>query len=470
MSHTEPDRHPPTPLDPVGRLLFGRVAEPGRAFAWGMYDVANQSFALLINTLLFSIYFKDVIVARQGDGTPIPPELVASGDRWWSAGVAVSMLIVVVLSPLVGAAADAKRLRKLMLIGTGVGCATLTVSLGLFPPGAVVVTLLIYMGANLCFQIGENVLASFLPSIARPGEMGRVSATGWAMGYAGALALIVIVVVANIAGGLDTPAEWRPLLVFAGLWFLAGITLPAVFLREPGDSIAAPGGIVRAAAERLAGTVRSASRFRELVIFLASFLLYAMGIQTVIFFAGIIAKEMVFTDPDSQTTKLFLFVAQLTVVAGVTAAMTAVFQDRLGAKRTAMAFLAVWIVSTGGLTAALAAGVLTEPVFWILGTGVGVGLGGIGTASRSIVAIFSPGYRSAEFFGLWGMVYKFAAVAGVPLFGLVRGLPGGDALSMGLLTVFFVAGLAVLLAVNERAGLDAAARAQLEAEADAAAR
>jgi len=440
---------------PIDRLnpLRG-LPDPGRVFAWGLYDLANQSFTLLINTLLFPVFFREVIV---GAGRP------AAGDRLWSGMVAGSLLVVVAASPIVGALADGRGWRKRFLIGTGVVCAAATIGLGLIGPGAVALTVAVYVVANIAYQLGENFLASFLPAVSTPRTIGRVSAIGWTMGYIGALALLAIGAGAIALFGWEETGRWRPLIVFAGLWFLAGIVAPALALREPPvEPAAATRGPVREALRRVRDTWRGASRFGQLRRFLAAFFVYGMGVQAVIFFSAVVAKEVVFAGDTDANTKLILFIAQLTVTAGVGAAAAGALQDRVGARTMVLAFLVVWLVSALGFAGFSLAPAAPEWAFWILGNGVGLGLGGIGTASRSLVGRFTPATRTAEFFGLWGMVYKGAGVVGVFLFGQTRAA-AGDAAALLLLAAFFGVGLVGVLSVRETRGVRQARRAERDA-------
>ncbi|MBZ0173562.1 MAG: MFS transporter, partial [Phycisphaerales bacterium] len=408
---------------------FRGLDNPREVCAWGFYDLANQSFTLLINTLLFSIYFKEIVVNDP-----------RRGDSLWSLTFAGSMLLVVILSPVLGAVADSRGWRKRFLVWTGVGCAALTASFGLIGPGAVLLAVLLYVPANLLYQIGENFLASFLPSVSTPRNLGRVSATGWAMGYVGALLLLILTAAAMKVFGLATPGSWRPFFVFAGVWFLINM-IPAVrTLKEPpSEPLHGATTLVGEAVLRMRDTVRSAGSYGQLVRFLTAFFVYGMGVQVIIAFASIIARDFGF-----ETTKLVLFVLQLTVTAGIAAIATAKFQDRIGAKATILLYLFIWAISALGMLAMSLIPGCPEWVFWIVGNGIGFGIGGIGTASRAIIARFTPGHKTAEFFGLWGMVYKLAGVLGVASFGQVKAWIGMPA-SLALLLVFFVVGFALML-------------------------
>ena len=440
-------------LNPFASLANGR-----EVWAWGMYDLANQSFTLLINTLLFPVFFREIVV-----GADKP----ALGDRLWSGMVAASMLIVVIVSPFIGALADARGVRKKMLIGTGVVCATATCALGLLGGGAAWVAFAVYMLANIAFQLGENFLASFLPFVATSRNIGKVSAIGWTMGYVGALALLAIALAAMALFGWQETSAWRPLIVFAGLWFLLGIIAPMIVLREPpAAEVAKKRGAVREAITRVRASVRDAGKYSQLVRFLIAFFIYAMGVQTVIFFSAVIAKDVVFADDANANMKLVAFIAQLTITAGIAAVFAGVVQDRIGARMMALVFLGVWMASTLGFAAFSLMHDPPEWIFWIIGNGVGFGLGGIGTASRSLVGRFTPAHKTAEFFGLWGMVFKGAGVVGVFTFGQVRAMGGGtepnDFAALLLLAGFFVAGFFGTLTVRETRGVRAAKRSERE--------
>lgn len=411
-----------------------------------MYDLANQSFTLLIITLLFSLYFTKVVA-------PDPD----TGERWWAIIQSSSLFLVVVLSPFVGALADARGWRKQFLIGTGVLCVALTACLALTGPSTMLLAALIYIPANLCYQIGENFLASFLPTVSTPRTIGRVSAIGWTMGYIGALLLLIITAIAMKVFGIGATADWSPLFVFAALWFLVGMGPSVLFLRDDARPDEPPeGGFITQAARRFAVTITHASHYRQLILFLCGFFIYAFGVQTVIAFASIIASDFGF-----QQVQLVIFMLQITITAGIASFATAFYQDRIGARTTVLIFLAVWIVSTLALLGIKLMPHAPSWSLWIIGNGIGFGLGGIGTSSRSMVGRFTPRHRAAEFFGLWGMAYKLAGAIGVAAFGTVKAFLG-DANALGLLAGFFVVGAIIVLFVSERAGVYAARTAERE--------
>jgi UMF1 family MFS transporter len=308
---------------------FRSLANPREVWAWGMYDLANQSFTLLINTLLFAVYFKQVVVGAGSDSA------AARGDRLWSIVVPTSMLIVVIVSPYVGALADGRGWKKKMLMSTGIVCAALTCAFGLIGPGDIALAIALYIPANIAYQIGENLLAAFLPEVSTPLNIGRISAIGWTMGYVGAL-LLSIALLISLSLGIDDKTEWPPLFVFAGLWFLGGMIAPMIILRET-PAVSTHEGAESASGEaiaRIRETFVDASRYDQLLKFFAAFFTYGMGMQTVIFFAAIIASDVAFEGRGNAETLLFLFTILLTITAGAGAIVTARVQDRIGSMRT----------------------------------------------------------------------------------------------------------------------------------------
>lgn len=462
---------------------FHGLPNPKEVLAWGMFDFANQSFTLLIITLLFSVYVTRVVVPQPVLDPAVeaqiqrinenelkkdqaPQEVQDAYDRVeaaerrgklaWSLMQGSSLLVVVLVSPFVGAWGDIRGKRKLMLMGTGVACGVLTCMLGFVGPGMVILAAALYIPANICYQVGENFLASFLPDVSTRRTIGRISAIGWTMGYVGALSLLAIVFGMMLAFGLKDPSQWRAFFVFAGVWFLLGIIAPGVILRKDRAPAIETLDPFREAVRRVRRSLAGAGEFGELRRFLVAFLVYGFGVQTFIAFAAIIARDFNFTD-----VLLVVFTAQLTITAGIAAVVTSTFQDRIGARATVLVYLGVWVLSCLAMVAMSIIWPHGGPQWpvWVVGNGLGFGLGGIGTASRSMVGRLTPSHRTAEFFGLWGMVYKFAGAVGVLGFGLVARFAGETA-SLLLLTAFFGGGLLLTLRVHETRGVRQARKAE----------
>lgn len=430
---------------------FAHVEKPREVFAWGMYDLANQSFQLLVNTLLFGIFLAKVVIPEQSNGKTV-----------FGTMVAIALVIIVVLSPCIGAWADARSARKRLLIGTGLLAVLFTAGLCTLGPGMTVFAGVLYIAAAVMVGLGENLLGSFLPFLSTPKTVGRVSALGWTMSYLGALLLLGVTAIAVYGFHLREPAQWRWLFGFAALWFAVGM-IPAMFLlREPPAESASgaatrpnnlnPARVLGESLSRLSETIREARRHRQLIRFLGVFFVYSLGTNTVVYFLGQIGDDMGF-----EIGRLTLMALVMAATAGVGAIIAGKFQDRIGHRRMISVFLTTWVVST--LLMALSAKFgWSRGWFWPIAGGLGVALGGIGTSSRAAVGAFTPPQKSGEFFGLWGLVYKLSGVVGLIAFAWASKHLGQAASLFGLCG-FFAAGLVLLPLVNEREGTASAGAA-----------
>lgn len=418
----------------------------GQLWSWISFDVANQSFTLIVNTLLFSVFFQQVVVCDP-----------ARDDLLWTLVYGASMLLVVIASPIAGAIADERAWKKPALLLTGFLCAAFTCALALIGPGQFWLAVLLYIPANFMFSIGENFLASFLPELSPREELGRVSGFSWACAYFAALLLLGLTAGGMLAFGWKSPDSWRPIFVFAGVWFFAFALPTLLFLHErPAPTGKPRTPLLTAGFRRLADSLGHIRRFRDIALLFLASLFYGTGMSVIIMFASILAKEFGFND-----VQLVLFIAVITVSGILGTLLPTFWQDRLGHKRTTLLLLGIWIFTTAGFAvfawlrghSADPAGYPTWPL-WLVGNLIGFGLGSLGSANRAFVGFLTPASRSAEFFGLWGLVFKLAAVLTIP-FGFAKDAWGTPAALLVLLG-FLVVGGSITLFIDENRGLAAA--------------
>jgi len=415
-------------------------------WAWISFDVANQSFTLLVNTLLFSIFFSKVVVRDD-----------SIDDRMWALTYGSSMLFTALLSPLAGAAADERAWKKRFLIGSGLLCGIFTCGLAFIQPGQVWLAVALYVPANFAFAIGENFLASFLPGLARQDQLGRVSGFSWACAYAAALLLLILTALAMIGFDLQTTDRWRPFFVFAGLWFIAFSIPTLLWLREPGlpQSVHPHRNLLAAGFIRLAESIRETSRHKDLAILLGASLFFSTGMSVVVFFASKLAEEFGFSQ-----VALVVFVGVITI-SGIAGTILPTFcQDRIGHRRMILLLLAVWLGTTLGfagyawLHEVHAADGTGEPFptwpLWVIGNLLGFGLGSLGSANRAFVGYLTPPGREAETFGMWGLMWKLSAIMTFPFAWVKDTLGTPEALL--LLTALLAVGLVLVLFIDERRG------------------
>jgi MFS transporter, UMF1 family len=157
------------------RLLNDGVRKR-EVFGWAMYDFANSGYTTVVLTAVFNAYF--VSVVAQG---------AAWGTLAWTLAIAASSLIVMLTLPAVGAHADLRANKKRLLVGCTVACVLGTLALIGVGPGDLWLAVLAIVVSNVAFSYGESLTAAFLPELARPGALGRVSGWGWSFGYLGGM-------------------------------------------------------------------------------------------------------------------------------------------------------------------------------------------------------------------------------------------------------------------------------------------
>jgi len=326
-----------------------------------------------------------------------------------------------------------------------------TALLSLVGPGDLALAFALIVLSNVFFGTGENIVAAFLPELARGEAMGKVSAWGWSLGYLGGLITLAVCLAYVIwaRGQGQTEAEFVPvtMLITAAVFALASSFTFLLLNERALPQQARKSGAVRALA-RVAETLRHAAEFKDLLRFLGCIVLFQSGVQTVIALAAIYAQEaMGFTTQDT-----IVLVLLVNITASLGAFLFGQWQDRLGHRRTLALTLLGWC------SMVLIAYLTTDRVgFWVAANIAGLCLGASQSAGRALVGYLAPADRHAEFFGLWGLAVKLASILGPLTYGAVTWLTDNDHRSAMLITgVFFVAGFVVLRSVDPERGRRAA--------------
>lgn len=411
-------------------------------WAWALYDFANSGYTTVVLTTIYSAYFVAVIAG--GAGLPAGVDTLL-----WTVAVALANGCVLVSAPVLGAIADYRASKKRFLLITTVGCVTATAALALVGPGQVVAGMLLVVLSAVAFASGENLIAAFLPEIAPPERMGRVSGYGWGLGYAGGLLTLgFCLAYISWASDLGLPAtHYVPvtLLVTAGIFALAAAPT-FLWLRERAQPRPLPPGLsyLRAGFGQVRTTLGHAAQLPDLFRFLGCLALYQAGVATVVVIAAIYAQEVM--GFDSQELIVLVMVVNLTAAVGAFAFGFA--QDRFGSVPSLAVGLLVWVTA---ITVTYFAD--SEADVWLAGNLMGLAMGATQAGGRALIGQFTPASRSAEFFGLWGLANRAAAILGPISYGAINGLSGGNHRLALLSTLsFFVLGLLVLATVNEGRG------------------
>lgn len=427
--------------------LFSQdTLQPGvrsrEVFAWAMYDFANSGYTTVVLTAVFAAYFVGVVA----DSAPWATFV-------WTLALSVSHAIVMFTMPAMGAWADQRAAKKRLLMLCTVGCVLATAALALVGPGAVALAAVLIIVSNVFFCWGESLIAAFLPELAKPAAMGRVSGWGWSLGYVGgmlALGLSLGYVLWAKAQG-QTAAQFVPvtMLITATVFALAAsVTLGMLEEHaQPRAMFKAAGGW-RTSLQQLKIAFHDARNYTDFMWLLACAVAYQGGVAVAIALAAIYAEQVIgFVQ---QETMVLIFV--LNIAAMVGAFLFGYLQDRLGHKMALAITLVGWMV-----TCVMAALTTTKGGFWYAAAIAGFCMGSSQSSGRAMAGLFAPPARTAEFFGLWAFATRLASIIGPMSYGAITWATGGNQrLAIGATAGLFAVGLVLLLPVNMARGREKA--------------
>jgi UMF1 family MFS transporter len=392
--------------------------------AWTLYDFANSSFAAVIFATIYAAYYAIGVVGNDA----------GAGDLWWGRVISVSMAMVAVTSPFLGGIADRAGVRRPLFIGFTAMAVTATALMATVRPGMVIWGFVLGVMGNVGYESALVYYNAYLPALAPRSHQGRVSAWGFAVGYAGSIAALLAALPFVRAGEYS-----GAFLCAAGLF--AFFSLPAfIFLPQP-SRVRLP--VLQAARQGGAEVLAAARKIlvhRDLRRFLGAYFLYEDGVNTVVGFSAIFAAQTL-GFPMDRLIVLYI-VVQVSALLGALA--WARPTDHLGPKLVVMVTLFQW---TAVVVAAYF--VETSGQFWVLAVVAGTGLGAVQAASRTFLTTLIPRGMEAEIFGFYSLCGKSAAVLGPLVFGGISHAAGGDQrLGIVAIGLFFLIGFGLLARVR----------------------
>lgn len=390
-------------------------------------------------TFIFNRFFTEVMAPDYNTGTVM-----------WARAINISAVVVALISPILGAAADYSGRKKFFLVSFASLSIVFTTLLFFVDPGAAGLAIILFIIANIGFEASNVFYYSFLPDVSTDDNIGRVSGSGFFLGYIGGLI--------SLALGLGMVRGWLPTddymnvrgtILLVAVWYLIFALPMFMFVKQKTVPQKIVGGYVRHGFNRLFETIRHARQFREAGKLLIARMIYNDGLGTVIAMASIYAGA-VFQMPLEDV--LMMGIA-LNVCAGVGSLIFGFVDDRIGGKKTILISL-VFLTLGGSI------GVISTSAsgFWIAAIIIGFMMGPNQAASRSLLSKLTPDDKQAEFFGLYSFSGKLSSLLGPLAYGTVVAQTGNHKLAMASIVVFFVVGGFILLFVREREGMLAAGR------------
>ena len=427
----------------IARLLarVGLVTPEQRAWAW--YDWANSVYFTTVITAVFPIFY--ATYAAKG----LEP---AQATARFGLVTTLSVLVVALLSPILGALADYSGLKKRLLgvfMSIGVTSCALMV---LIREGDIMLASVLFFVGNIGVSGSTVFYDSLLPHVATPAETDRVSTAGYAMGYlSGGLLLLLNlawILQPEMFGFASATSAIRASFVSVAIWW-AVFSIPLFRnVREPkaaGD--AGTGFAIGAAFRRLGKTLSEIRRYRNAFLLFLAMLLYQDGIQTIIRMSSVYGAE-VGVDQNAQIAA-FIMVQFVGIPFAI---LFGALGSRIGTKRCLFAAIGVYIVAAG-----LAYFMTSATHFFLLAFLVAMVMGGSQALSRAMFARMIPADRTSEFFGFYAVSERFATIFGPLLFTISVMITGSSRSAILAIIGLFIAGGLVLSLVNEEEGIRAAA-------------
>jgi UMF1 family MFS transporter len=431
--------------------------------SWYWFDWANSAYVTTVQTVLLGPYLTSV--AKQAACPGIDTEATCHTDLHVlglpvSPGslvfyvVTISTICSALVLPVVGALADRVYHRKALMCGFAwagsLSAAAMYLIVGHDWQLGVVLTII----GNIALGSALVVYYSFLVQIATPDERDRVSSVGWSFGYLGGfilLALNLVIVQGHKSFGLSTGQAVRFSLLSAGVWWAAFTLIPFLGLRDrqplagAGDP-ADQSNLLLASFSQLANTLRHLRGYPQTLMFLAAYLFFNDGIQTVISASSVYGSEQL----GLSSSQLIITILLVQFVAFGGALLFGRLAGSYGAWRVILTSLFVWtgVVTIGFFLPAHQFGL------WLgLATLIGIVLGGSQALSRSLYSQLIPAGREAEYFSLYQACERGTSWFGTLLFGVVQQVTDSYRWAIIALVVFFVLGGTLLSKVDVRQGI-----------------
>jgi len=415
-----------------------------KIFIWTLFDLANTSYSIVVVTFLYAVYFKEVVASGE-----------SAGDLYWSIGTSVSMIIVAIISPVLGAIADFSAGKKRFLLFFTLLCIAATSSLYFVGAGDLFWGVFLFIIANIGFEAGLVFYDAFLPEITAPKNYGRVSGYGFAMGYIGSLATLAL------AYPFIQKEMIKETFPIAALFFFIFAIPLFIFLKDSRKDVVKTESFVKIGFSRVFNTITHLRSYKNLATFLIAYLFYIEGVNTVIYFSGNYAS----TTLGFSMSELIIFflIVQTTAIFG--SVIFGVLADSIGQKRSVVISLFIWVFTIGVafltsssdtfLVKVLAekfnSGVVEvqKDAFYFVGLLAGSVMGATQSTSRSLMSKLTPSERKTEFFGFYSFFGKSSAILGPLVFGIVSYSTGSQRAAILSIGAFFLVGLTILSSVRD---------------------
>ncbi|MFC0105152.1 MFS transporter [Kibdelosporangium aridum] len=442
---------------------------------WVWYDWANSVFPTSVTTVFGSLYLTAVAAtAAEADTAMNGPTPCPGGDKLrdcdislfglqfpagslWGYLLSFATVIQVLIVPLMGAIADRTQNKKRMLAVFAFSGSVATALIALVAGGNWELGALLFILGNICYGTSVAIYYSFIPDIASADERDDLSTKGWAFGYLGggaALAVQLVLVLFGDSIGISESNAARIAFLLSGIWWAIFTTIPLRRLKkhQPAHTSPRDKSVLTAGFKELGDTLRGAKAFPLTLAFLGTYLIFTDGISTV---ANVSAQygseELKFEQQVLITT---ILIVQFVAYAG--GLLHGLVARRIGAKRTILLSLGVWVLVIGAAYFVQAGQQLQ---FYAVAAGIGLVLGGTNALARALFSQMIPPGKEAQYFSVYEVGERATSWLGPLLFAFMAQQTGSYRYAIISLVIFFAVGFVLMIFVPVKRAIEAVGNA-----------
>ena len=399
--------------------------------SWALYDLANTSFAVVIISIIFPVYFTSVIVTPGAYSQNF-------GDLMWGIAGGSSMIITSLLAPVFGAIADTSRSKNKFLTFLTLACIFFSFLLYFLKGGMVASAMILFIIANVFYQTSMMFYNSFLPQLSSRENTGIISGFGFSIGYLGGF-LILILIYPLIRGGLEPSnlSNIKLTFIITCLFFLV-FSIPSFILLKDSPAVKTikiKTSYISYGFKKLARTLKNIKKHKNLTRFLIAYFLFSNAFSILAFYVAIYAKNTLNFG--------LLEITTLFILGNIPAIISSIFfgwlTDKIGPKITITITLILWI-----LIILMVSFFNIRAVFYTGYILAAISTGSTLIASRSFMTFLIPVDSEAEFFGFYSISGKVSAIIGPVAFGVISYFTKSQRIAL-LSTLFFLIGGLIII-------------------------
>ena len=413
-------------------------------WSWAFYDWANSAYSTTVMAGFFPLFFKEYWA---------DPHNPSQSTFYLGMANSIASMVVAALAPLLGSVADQGSAKKKFLTFFAFLGVIMTGGLWMVAQGNWQMAVLFYVIATIGFSSGIVFYDALLPGLASEERVDAVSSLGFGIGYLGGGLLFLVNVFMylkpEIFGIPDGATAIKLSFLSVAVWW-AVFTIPLIlFVPEPKNYENIDfNNAIRMGWVQLVQTFKEIRNMKVVGTFLLAYWFYIDGVDTIIRMAVDYGMSLNFP---GESLIIALLIVQF--VAFPAALIYGWLASKIGAKTGIM----VGIIAYSFIT--LLGYFMTEAWhFYVLAILIGLFMGGIQALSRSLYTRIIPPDKSAEFFGFYNMLGKFAAIIGPALMGTIALVTGSARLSILSILLLFILGAFFLNKVDIKEGKRLAAK------------